>query len=196
MKWLDFANRTMLRKLFVFTLVMFAFGFALVPIYQKICEVTGVNDLMRPDEVKNTQIDRTRTIRIEFDANMRGDSAWTFKPEVSELTLHPGELATVVYEITNTTGRNMVGQAIPSHMPMSAAEHFKKLECFCFTKQSFAANETRKMPVVFLIDPALPRDVNTLTLSYTFFEMPGGSPAANHAPAGKLDPAANSGRPG
>jgi cytochrome c oxidase assembly protein subunit 11 len=187
MKWLEFANKTMLRKLIVFTLVMFAFGFALVPIYQKICEITGVNDLLRPDQVRNTQVDTSRTIKVEFDANLRGDSMWTFKPEVSVLNLHPGELATVVYEITNTASRDIVGQAIPSHMPMSAAEHFKKLECFCFAKQTFAANETRKMPVVFLIDPALPRDVNTLTLSYTFFEMPGGAPAANHAPAGKLE---------
>lgn len=187
MRWLEFANRTTLRKLVVFTLVMFAFGFALVPIYQKICEITGVNDLMRPDQVKNTQIDTSRTIRVEFDSNLRADSAWTFRPEVTALDLHPGELATVVYEISNTSGRDMVGQAIPSHMPMLAAEHFKKLECFCFSRQTFAANETRKMPVVFLLDPKLPRDVNTITLSYTFFELPGGTPAAVNAPTGKLD---------
>ncbi len=189
MKWLEFANKTMLRKLVVFTLVMFAFGFALVPIYQKICEITGVNELLRPDQVKNTQVDASRTIKVEFDANLRGDSMWTFKPEVTVLNLHPGELATVVYEITNTASRDIVGQAIPSYMPMLAAEHFKKLECFCFAKQTFAANETRKMPVVFLIDPALPPDVNTVTLSYTFFEMPGGAPAASRAPAGKLEAA-------
>ncbi|MCX8097680.1 MAG: cytochrome c oxidase assembly protein [Casimicrobiaceae bacterium] len=187
MNWVDLANRLTLRKLIVFAAVMFAFGFALVPIYQKICEVTRINDLLRPDEVKNTQVDPTRTIRVEFDANTRASGGWTFKPEVTALDVHPGELTTVVYEITNTAARPMVGQAIPSYMPLVAAEHFKKLECFCFTKQAFAANETRKMPVVFVLDPKLPRDVNTITLSYTFFELPGGSaPTPTREPGGKL----------
>ena len=180
-------NKQMLRKLAVFVAVMFAFGFALVPVYKKICEVTGVNDFMRPEQVKNTQVDASRSVKIEFDANTR-NLPWTFKPEVSTLTVHPGELTTVVYEVTNTTARDMIGQAIPSYGPTQAAEHFKKLECFCFAKQTFVANEKRKMPVVFLVDPDLPKDINTITLSYTFFEMPGGaSPAAAQAPAGKLD---------
>jgi cytochrome c oxidase assembly protein subunit 11 len=183
-------NRQMLRKLAVFVAVMFAFGFALVPIYKKICEVTGVNDFMRPEQVKNTQVDASRTVKIEFDANTR-NLPWNFKPEVTTLAVHPGELTTVVYEVSNTTGRDMTGQAVPSYGPTQAAEHFKKLECFCFAKQTFAAKETRQMPVVFMVDPDLPKDINTITLSYTFFEIPGGangvSPAAAKAPVGKLD---------
>jgi cytochrome c oxidase assembly protein subunit 11 len=179
-------NQTMLKKLTVFTVVMFAFGFALVPIYQKICEVTGVNDFMRPEAVKNTQVDKSRTIKVEFDANTR-NLPWNFRPEVTSLNVHPGELTTVVYEVSNTTSRDMVGQAIPSYGPSQAAEHFKKLECFCFAKQTFLANEKRLMPVVFVVDANLPKDINTITLSYSFFEMPGGVPAVNTAPAGKLD---------
>jgi cytochrome c oxidase assembly protein subunit 11 len=188
-------NQTMLKKLTVFTAVMFAFGFALVPIYKKICEVTGVNDFMKPEAVKNTQIDTSRTIKVEFDANAR-NVPWNFRPEVTSLNVHPGELTTVVYEVSNTTGRDMTGQAIPSYGPTQAAEHFKKLECFCFAKQTFAAHEKRMMPVVFLVDPELPKDINTITLSYTFFEMPGGAPAANIAPPGKLDLPKSSAQPG
>ncbi len=178
-------NKIVFRKLLVFGVVMFCFGFALVPIYQKICEVTGVNDFMRPEDVKNTQVDLSRSIRVEFDANTR-NVPWNFKPEVSTLTVHPGELTTVVYEITNTTDRAMVGQAIPSYGPTNSAPHFKKMECFCFAQQKFEAKETRQMPVVFLIDPELPKDINTITLSYTFFETPGGQPVPIQQPEGKL----------
>jgi cytochrome c oxidase assembly protein subunit 11 len=182
-----FANREMLRKLIVFVAVMFAFGFALVPIYKKICEVTGVNDFMKPEQLKNTQVDQSRSIKVEFDANTRG-LPWSFKPEFSTLTVHPGELTTVMYTVQNTTTQDMVGQAIPSYGPSQAAEHFKKLECFCFAKQTFAAQETRQMPVVFVIDPALPKDINTIALSYTFFEIPGAAvPPAARTPAGKFD---------
>ena len=171
-----FENQRMLRKLAVFVAVMFAFGFALVPIYKKIC-------------------DASRSVRIEFDANTR-NLPWNFKPEVTALTVHPGELTTVVYEVTNTTARAMTGQAIPSYGPSSAAEHFKKLECFCFAKQTFDAQEVRQMPVVFVVDRDLPRDVNTITLSYTFFEMPGSGPAVSHTPPGKLEAASSAKLPG
>lgn len=190
-----FENRVMLRKLAVFVAVMFAFGFALVPIYKKICEVTGVNDFMRPEQLKNTQVDPSRTVRIEFDANTR-NLPWSFKPEVTSLDVHPGELATVVYEVRNTTARAMTGQAVPSYGPSNAAEHFKKLECFCFAKQTFDAQESRQMPVVFVVDRDLPKDVNTITLSYTFFEMPGSGPVTAQAPAGKLESASSAKAPG
>ena len=191
----SFDNSVTLRKLAVFVAVMFAFGFALVPIYKKICEVTGVNDFMKPEQIRNTQVDTSRTIRVEFDANTR-NLPWSFKPEVASLNLHPGELATVVYEVRNQTSRAMTGQAVPSYGPASAAEHFRKLECFCFTKQSFAAEESRQMPVVFVVDPKLPKDVNTITLSYTFFELPGTGPAAIAAPRGKLESGGGNARPG
>lgn len=180
-------NREMLKKLIVFVAVMFVFGFALVPIYKKICEVTGVNDFMKPEQLKNTQVDLSRSIKIEFDANTR-NLPWSFKPELSTLTVHPGELTTVMYEVHNTTARDMIGQAIPSYGPSQAAEYFKKLECFCFAKQTFVAQETRFMPVVFVVDPALPKDINTITLSYTFFEVPGAAvPPATKTPVGKLE---------
>lgn len=182
-----FANREMLRKLIVFVAVMFVFGFALVPIYKKICEVTGINDFMKPEQLKSTQVDLSRSVKIEFDANTR-NLPWSFKPEVSTLTVHPGELTTVMYEVRNSTARDMIGQAIPSYGPSQAAEHFKKLECFCFVKQTFASQETRQMPVVFVVDPALPKDINTITLSYTFFEVPGAAvPPAATTPVGKLE---------
>ncbi|MEN9773342.1 MAG: hypothetical protein RL322_412 [Pseudomonadota bacterium] len=169
-------NVRMLGKLLVMTGLMFGFGYALVPIYQKICEVTGINDLTRRDKgaaefARNTQVDRSRTITVEFDANARG--AWLFKPEVNALRVHPGELITVVYDLENTRPIATAGQAIPSYAPQQSAPYFRKLECFCFKQQALEGNETRQFPVVFVVDPKLPADVNTITLSYTFFEVGG-----------------------
>jgi cytochrome c oxidase assembly protein subunit 11 len=168
-------NKRMLGKLLVVAVMMFGFGYALVPVYKKICELTGIN-LLTPkdvtvDQVKNTQVDKTRTITIEFDATAHGP--WRFKPTVSSLQVHPGEIAQVVYEVVNKQGRSMAAQAIPSYAPQQASAHFKKMECFCFKQQTLGPNEARQMPVVFYVDPALPRDVKTITLSYTFFEIGG-----------------------
>ncbi|HWN30500.1 MAG TPA: cytochrome c oxidase assembly protein [Burkholderiales bacterium] len=167
------ANRVMLRKLLIIAVAMFGFGFALVPFYQKICEVTGINNILKADEVaKNTQVDTSRTITVEFDANTRA-LAWNFQPLQVSVKVHPGELTQVAYEVKNTLPYAVTGQAIPSYGPQYAAEYFKKLQCFCFTQQTLKANEVRQMPVVFVIDPGLPKDVNTITLSYTFFEVDG-----------------------
>jgi cytochrome c oxidase assembly protein subunit 11 len=168
-------NAQMLGKLVVVAVLMFGFGYALVPIYKKICEITGVN-LLTPKtvtaaEVKNTQVDTTRTISIEFDATAHGP--WRFRPTVSSMQVHPGELVQVVYEVVNTQPRAVDAQAIPSYAPQQAAAYFKKMECFCFQQQTLEANQAKQMPVVFFIDPALPRDVTTITLSYTFFEIAG-----------------------
>ena len=173
-------NVAMLGKLVVVTALMFGFGYALVPLYKKICEITGVNDLTQADAgaaafAKNTQVDASRTITVEFDGNARGP--WRFKPVTASLKVHPGELATVVYEIANQQGRAMQAQAIPSYAPAVAMQYFRKVECFCFKQQSLAPNEAREFPVVFVIDPKLPKNVDTITLSYTFFEV-GGPPAA------------------
>jgi cytochrome c oxidase assembly protein subunit 11 len=165
-------NRTLLVKLGVIVVAMFGFGYALVPFYEKICQVTGLRDIARADEVRNTQVDVTRTVRIEFDSNVR-KLPWQFRPLTAVLGVHPGEMQQVVYEIVNTTDRPLTGQAIPSYGPPHAAQYFRKLECFCFTKQTLAPGETRQMPVVFVIDADLPRDVATITLSYTFFEVEG-----------------------
>ena len=166
------SNRTLLVKLGVVVVVMFGFGFALVPFYDQICKVTGLRDIDNPDRLENSQVDRTRTVRLEFDANVHKLS-WTFRPLAQVVSVHPGEMAQVVYEVENRTERPMTGQAVPSYGPQLAAEYFKKLDCFCFAKQSFGPHERRQMPVVFVIDPRLPRDVNTISLSYTFFEVEG-----------------------
>ena len=166
-------NRSMLIKLAVVALLMFGFGFALVPMYRAICQITGINNLVQRDatarEAHNTQVDMTRTVSVEFDANARG--LLGFKPEQTSLDVHPGEVMTVMYDISNNEGRTIDAQAIPSYAPKQATEYFRKIECFCFTQQTLKANETKRMPVVFVIDPKLPKDVKTITLSYTFFEL-------------------------
>jgi cytochrome c oxidase assembly protein subunit 11 len=169
-------NRMILRKLVIVSVLMFGFGWALVPLYRKICEITGINVVTLRDAnaeraARNSQVDLSRTITVEFDANTQG--AWRFRPHVNHLQVHPGELVQVTYDLVNLEGRAMAGQAIPSYAPMQAAAHFQKLECFCFQQQTLAAGETRQFPVVFFIDPDLPQDVKTITLSYTFFEVAG-----------------------
>ena len=126
--------------------------------------------------MSNTQVDSSRSITIEFDANARGP--WDFKPAVRSMQVHPGELTTVMYEFRNIQNRTMAAQAIPSYAPQQASAHFNKLECFCFNEYTLAPGETKTWPVVFVVDPKLPRDVTTITLSYTFFEVGGKTPAA------------------
>jgi cytochrome c oxidase assembly protein subunit 11 len=168
-------NAQMLGKLMVIAVLMFGFGYALVPIYKKICEITGINLLTPKDatveSIGNTQIDKSRIITIEFDANAQGP--WRFRPTVSSVQVHPGEMTQVVYEVVNTQARSINGQAIPSYAPQLVTAHFKKMECFCFQQQTLGPNEAKQMPVVFYIDPALPKDVKTIILSYTFFEIGG-----------------------
>ena len=168
------ANQQLLKKLLVLSALMFGFGFALVPFYEKICQVTGLRDVFRDDTapVRNTQVDASRSVSIEFDANTQR-LAWTFKPLQPYVAVHPGAVTEVVYEIRNTLDRPVTGQAVPSYGPPNAAEYFKKLECFCFRQQTLQAGEVRRMPVVFVVDPDLPKDINTITLSYTFFEVAG-----------------------
>jgi len=166
------ANRSLLLKFAVVAGTMFAFGYLLVPFYERICNATGLRNIDAPDEIGSTQIDATRTVRLELDANVT-NLPWQFRPETAIVDVHPGQLMNVDYEVENTTDRPMTGQAVPSYGPRLAGAYFKKLECFCFTKQSFAPHEKRRMPVVFVVDPKLPKDVNTITLSYTFFEVEG-----------------------
>ena len=168
------ANRQMLLKLLAVTVIMFGFGFALVPFYDEICRVTGVRDLFKEDEpvVKNTQVDLSRKVGLEFDANTQR-LAWTFKPLEAHLEVHPGQVTQVIYEVRNTQDRTVTGQAVPSYGPQRAAQYFQKLECFCFQQQTLGPGEVRRMPVVFVIDPNMPRDLETVTLSYTFFEVAG-----------------------
>jgi len=169
------SNILMMKKLLIFTLIMFVFGYALVPFYEKFCEVTGINNLLQPDVLaKDNQVDEDRWIAIEFDANVRG-LPWQFKPLQTSARIHPGEPVNVMYEITNNSDREITGQAIPSYSPRFLDKHLKKFECFCFTKQVLKPNETLQMPVQFVIDSGLPADISTVTISYTFFELPAGA---------------------
>jgi cytochrome c oxidase assembly protein subunit 11 len=163
-------NRRLSLRLAVIALGMFGFGFALVPFYQQICAALGVYSLEQADTVVNTQVDRSREIVIELDANSH-DLPWRFRPLVSHVKVHPGEVATVEYEVVNVRGEPVTGQAVPSYGPQRAGEYFRKMECFCFKQQTLAAGETRRMPVTFVVDPRLPGDVNTIAVSYTFFEV-------------------------
>lgn len=186
-------NWKMVGKLSVIALGMFGFGYALVPIYRHICEALGINVLAISErqvpglskvDPLNTQVDRSRKITVEFDTNVRGP--WDFKPAVRHIEVHPGELTTVVYEFQNIQNRTMAAQAIPSYAPKQSAAHFNKLECFCFTQYTLAPGEKKEWPVAFVIDPKLPKDVTTITLSYTFFEVGGKTPAAPGATVGQV----------
>lgn len=177
-------NLRMVGKLVVVAGLMFGFGYALVPMYRAICTALGINVLslserqhvLKASDVRNTQIDYSRKISIEFDANARGP--WDFKPATRHLEVHPGELTTVMYEFQNIQSRSMSAQAIPSYAPKQATPYFNKLECFCFNEYTLAPGERKQWPVVFVVDPKLPRDVKTITLSYTFFEVAGKKPQA------------------
>lgn len=166
-------NARMLGKLVMIAVLMFGFGYSLVPLYKKICEITGINVLAVQENLNtkklNSQVDTTRLITVEFDANTTGP--WRFKPEVTSMQVHPGQMAQVVYEVVNTQDRSMEAQAIPSYAPQESGQFFRKVECFCFKQQTLGAKEARQMPVVFTIDPSLPKNVTTITLSYTFFEV-------------------------
>jgi cytochrome c oxidase assembly protein subunit 11 len=169
-------HRQLVVKLTVIVALMFGFGYALVPLYRAICDALGINVLSAGEERKkeirlNSQVDRTRTVTVEFDANARGP--WDFKPAQRSLQVHPGELATVMYEFRNVQNRTMAAQAIPSYAPQHAGAHFNKLECFCFNEYTLAPGQAKQWPVAFVIDPKLPKDVTTITLSYTFFEVKG-----------------------
>ncbi len=178
-------NRYMGRKLIVVAAAMFGFGYALVPMYRAICDALGVN-VLSVSELRNRgfasgtpvngQVDTNRTITVEFDANARGP--WDFKPEQSSIAVHPGQVTTVLYEFRNRQNRTMAVQAIPSYAPSQAMAHFNKLECFCFSEHILKPGESRTWPVVFVIDAKLPKDVKTITLSYTFFEVGGKTPPA------------------
>jgi cytochrome c oxidase assembly protein subunit 11 len=179
-------NRSMLSKLLLFVAVMGCFAYAMVPMYKTICEVLGVNVVARGDADAagyrgkgapvNSQVDLARDVTVEFDANARGP--WEFHPAQSSVVVHPGEITTVMYEFRNTQARTMTAQAIPSYAPGVAAGHFTKVECFCFTQHTLAPGESKTWPVVFYVDDKLPKDVRTITLSYTFFEVGGTTPPA------------------
>ena len=177
-------NRLMMAKLVVVALVMVGFGYAMVPMYRHICSALGINVLSLGEQqvtslgsnAGNTQVNLARSITVEFDANAHGP--WDFKPDQRHVRVHPGEVTTVWYEFRNRQNHVMTAQAVPSYAPKQATAHFNKLECFCFQEHTLAPGQSKRWPVVFVIDDKLPRNVDTITLSYTFFEVGGKTPVA------------------
>jgi cytochrome c oxidase assembly protein subunit 11 len=167
---LQLRNRQLMGKLLVIAIGMLGFGFAMVPMYRQICEALGLNQT-RAVASANTQVDTSRSVTVELIASSSG-LPWRFEALERSVRLHPGELATVRYRVVNTLERPVVANAVMNTSPMRAAQYIEKQECFCFSVQKLAAGETREMPVVFRVKADAPRDLETISLSYTFFEVP------------------------
>lgn len=170
---IDKKNAKLVRTLVFVVVGMFGFGFALVPLYDVLCDVTGLNGKVRSTPVKEAiyQVDKSREIIVEFMTSLNESTPMVFRPETKKLKVHPGEYYTVNFYAENRTDKAMVAQAIPSISPGLAAEYFKKTECFCFTEQTFKAREGKMMPVRFVVIPDLPAEYKTITLAYTFFDI-------------------------
>ena len=167
------ATRGLVARLTLVAVGMFGFGFALVPLYDVFCDLTGINGKTgRLDQAsaEATQVDESRWVTVEFVANVSSGLPWTFRPDERRIRVHPGEVAETVFFARNTTSVDGVGQAVPSVAPSLAAKYFSKTECFCFSQQPLNAGELKEMPVKFIVDPRLPKDITTITLAYTFFE--------------------------
>ena len=160
-------------RLVVVTAGMFGFGFALVPLYNALCDSLGINGKVELEAAKGgpVAIDTNRTVTVEFTTTVNGGRSWKFRAEQPTIEVHPGQLYTVSFYAQNTEDHDIVAQAVPNVAPWEAAAHLKKTECFCFNQQPFKAGEEKEMPVVFMLDPELPADVDRVTLSYTFFDV-------------------------
>ncbi len=167
-------NGRVLKKLLIVAMSMFAFGYAMVPFYNQICRVTGINAGDEQALAANTQVDSGRWITLQFDANANPSIPWRFRPLQSSMKIHPGQLVRAEFEVENMTGSKITGQAIPSYGPALAGRYVKKIECFCFSQQSLKGGEKKRLPVMLVVDRSIPTDVNTLTLSYTFFRVEDG----------------------
>lgn len=171
------ANRRSARRLAVAAVAMFGFGYALVPLYDVFCEVTGIGGKTgRIDGDRATAVDKSRWVTIEFTSGVNQGMPWEFRPATTTARVHPGEIATTTYYARNLSNEPIVGRAVPSVTPNAAASHFKKVECFCFSEQRLEGQEEKVMPVRYVVSPDLPADIRTITLSYTFFNT-------NKAPA-------------
>ena len=166
-------NRQTMTKLLVIAVAMLGFGFAMVPLYRKYCEAVGITQT-RVVGPANTQVDASRSVTVELLASS-GGLPWTFEALDREVRLHPGQLVTVNYRVRNTLGRPVTAHAVMSAAPSNALKYVEKQACFCFSNQTFAAGEEKVMPVVFLVSPKAPKDMTTISLSYTFLELPGGA---------------------
>lgn len=183
------ANRRVVRRLAVVVLAMFGFGFALVPLYDVFCEVTGLNGKTGRIELEKAlseKVDTDRTVTVEFLATVNSELPWEFRPVVKKIKVHPGAVTAVKYYARNLTGNPVTGQAVPSLAPGLAARYFNKTECFCFTQQTLGPREARDMPLRFVVDPDLPAEIKTLSLSYTFYQAGNGAVGTNQQ-AGVLE---------
>lgn len=168
------SKRRSILQAMAITVGMFGFGYALVPIYDVFCNITGLNGNTRNVKTATVavdQVDESRSVRVQFISTLNQQMNWEFQPDKFEMIVHPGKVYTTHYIAKNLKPVETVGQAVPSVMPAQDSLHFSKTECFCFSNQLFAAGERREMPVSFIVSPALPDDINTLTLSYTFFDV-------------------------
>lgn len=165
------ANRRTGWRLALVVVGMFAFGYALVPLYSVICQVTGLNGKTGRAEAVSGPVDDSRWVTVQFTGSSMSGLPWKFQPLQKSVRVHPGEVAEIYYEARNPTGEVITAQAVPSLAPNEAALHFKKIECFCFTRQTLKPGETRKMPVRFFVESSLAKNVNTVTLSYAFFNV-------------------------
>ncbi len=164
-------NRSLILVLGGWVVAFFAFGYALVPLYDVFCEITGFGGRTNTEAAVVAEApDLTRTVRVEFITQTNEYAPWEFAADVPSMDVHPGQLNFATFTARNLTGDDKVAQAVPSVAPISASEHFRKLECFCFTSQAFAAHEERPMPLQFIVDPDLPDYVDTITLQYTFYD--------------------------
>ena len=185
------ANQRVVKRLAIAAMLMFGFGFAMVPLYDVFCDVTGLNGKtgrIELEQVLSSKVDNDRLVTVEFLGTVHSDLPWEFNPLVKRIKVHPGEVTEVNYYARNLTDKQVVGQAVPSVAPGQAAKYFNKTECFCFTRQTLAAGEYKKMPLRFVVDPGLPEDVRTVSLSYTFFQAKGAAPVETISmEKGKLD---------
>ncbi|TAN48717.1 MAG: cytochrome c oxidase assembly protein [Methylococcaceae bacterium] len=172
---LDSANRRLMVRYAAIALVMFGFGYALVPLYDALCEATGLNGKVVNEAVveQSYAVDAAREVSMEFITTVNERTPLAFRAETAKLRVHPGQYYTVMFYAENTSPAVVVAQAVPSVAPGLAAEYLKKVECFCFSKQTFDPGKEKAMPVRFVIDPALPKNVKEMTLSYTFFDVTG-----------------------
>ncbi|MEM7467429.1 MAG: cytochrome c oxidase assembly protein [Pseudomonadota bacterium] len=175
------ANNNLVAALVVLTVAMFGFGYALVPLYDVFCEITGLGGKtgrLSAEVAEQTVADVNRTVTVEFITNVNAALPWHFRPKVAKVNVNPGKETLVYFEAVNNEAYEIVGHAVPSVAPNSMAKYLNKTECFCFTQQVLAAGETKDMPVRFVVDPKLPNHIRTLTLAYTFFEAQENASAA------------------
>jgi len=167
------SNRSLTARLLAFALGMFAFGFlVLPPLYDVFCDIARAGGRTNSTaQAAVEQPDLSRSVRIEFVTTVNEYAPWTFSADVDSMDVHPGKMYFATFSATNRSANRLIGQAVPSIAPVAASEHFKKIECFCFSSQEFAANEERVLPLQFIVDPELPDYVDTITLSYTLFDI-------------------------